>query len=233
MAQAAASIALQTTDPDATGMAGTPIEGLSSGLYLVIARGEDVSDYLQQAEDGTITTIANSEDWVYTYTPELVALPGTETFTTDNAQWIYDANTVLKPAQDVRYGDLEITKTLNRYETRDPATFVFTIDAYKNNELVYSNAVSLVFTEAGTQSVKIEGKIPNGAQVTVKEVYSGAVYNVVGSAEAVTVIDAQNGTQPVSFSNDYNSTDKRGGSIDNRFEFAEEHWSWSSDLKEQ
>lgn len=55
-------------------------QNVAAGLYLVIAHGSDLAqaDYVVK-DDATnnVTTIANSDIYVYTYTPELISLPTT------------------------------------------------------------------------------------------------------------------------------------------------------------
>lgn len=81
--------------------AGEKIEGLEAGLYLVIARGSEIADYVTKAVDETgsekLATIAWSDEYVYTYLPELISLPGKEavdgTINTANpGDWLYDAS---------------------------------------------------------------------------------------------------------------------------------------------
>ena len=56
----------------------------------------------------------------------------------------------LKPERSERYGSLEIVKTLQTYETKDPATCVLQVEATlgegESAQKVYSDVVSLSFT---------------------------------------------------------------------------------------
>ncbi|MEY8517085.1 DUF5979 domain-containing protein [Lachnospiraceae bacterium 29-84] len=237
MAQAAARVALDGKAPAVTGAAvNAPMKDLGCGLYLVIARGAELEDYkvTVKEEDGTeeLATIADSDTYTYTYAPALISLPGKEreegdpTTSADSGAWLYDMSVTLKPSQEVRYGSLEIVKTLQSYETKDPATFVFDIEAVKDGEVVYSNVASLSFTEAGQKHTLLEG-IPVGAVVTVREVYSGNAYEAVTNPEQTTTIVA-NEVASVSFTNDYNETNNGGGAVTNHFENDDENgWSWT------
>lgn len=222
--------------------AGEKIEGLSAGLYLVVARGPQITDYVTKVQDETgsekLATIAWSDEYVYTYLPELISLPGKAALedgtvnTANPGEWLYDASATLKPSQSPRFGSLEIVKTLTSYETSEPAEFVFQIEAYKDETktaVVYSNVVKLSFTAAGTQSTTLEGVIPVGSYVEVTEVYSGASYRLTGDATVSTVIPAAE-TVSVSFTNEYNSSGNHGGAVTNRFDYNQESgWGWTQE----
>lgn len=236
LSQKAAAIALNGK-PDIEGVpVDQPQTGLKSGLYLVIARGSDVPEegYVvrTKGEDGseTVTTLARTNEYVYSFLPELVSLPGKEAVdgnvaTSNPGDWIYDMEITLKPEQALRYGSLEIVKQLDTYETKDPATFVFQVEAVLGGQTVYSDVVSLTFTEPGQKSVLLD-RIPVSAQVKVTEVYSGAVYTPTTAAEQNTVIEA-NRTVQTAFTNDYDDTHKGGGSVTNRFTYAADQWGWT------
>lgn len=223
---------------------------LDWGLYLVIARGRDlteVEDYRTtvRQEDGTqaIATAAHSERYVYTYAPELVALPGrhavgedggTVNTTAGNGAWETDMRVTLKPMQSLRYGSLEIVKTLESYQynegsaNREPAGFVFQVEAELNGENVRSTVVSLSFTEAGRKSAVVD-RIPVGAVVTVTEVYSGATYHATSDTVQVSAPIEAAEIVSVGFSNDYSETNRGGGSVTNHFVYDEEAsgWNWT------
>lgn len=243
--QKAADIALRSgrETPVVRGAAsGAPIttanngSRLSSGLYLVVARGQGVEQYITEIQDETgamrLATVAYSQHSKYTFAPELVSLPGKEASadgslnTANPGDWVYDMSITLKPEKDNRYGSLEIVKTLLSYETSAPATFVFSIEAEgynEKNELVnvYSDVVTMVFTESGVQSVLID-KLPAGAVVTVTEVYSGACYVLTTDDRQISVISADT-VASVSFTNGYNNSPNKGGGITNKFAFTD-HW---------
>ena len=213
--------------------------GLKCGLYLLIARGTDIEDYWTtvnqqgdvEEEDAeaaeSIATIARSNKYVYTYSPEMISLPGKEGNTTaGNGEWLYNMTASLKPEQSVRYGSLEIVKTLLSYETKDPATFVFRVTGVLGEETVFDDMVSLTFTPediAGQKSVILEDRIPVGTVVTVTEEYSGGVYGQISVTPDPVTIEANN-IVSVPFTNDYNETDRGGGSVTNSFNQSETGW---------
>ncbi len=236
MAQGAAKAAKDGGVPAVTGAAvGQPMEGLKCGLYLVIARGSSLEEYWTSvtAEDGTeeVATIAASPAYTYTYMPTLVSLPSKEAEdgvinTAGPGEWLYQMDVTLKPSQALRHGSLEIVKTLQAYETKDPATFVFDVEAVLDGNVVYSNVVSITFTEAGQKKTILEG-IPVGAEVTVEEVYSGASYTLVSEGTQTATIVA-NEVASVAFTNDYDETNRGGGSVTNHFANSEEEgWGWT------
>lgn len=192
-------------------------EGLSTGMYLVEA---------QQVQ---------SPEYIYNFTPYLLALPDNYySDTNPDDSWFYDVTTGLKPEQEVRYGSIQINKTLDTYNaTLGGASFIFSIEGVKDGEVVYSDVVSLVFDGPGTKSVKIEN-IPAGTQVTVNEVYSGSSYQVVGNNVATGVISAEKPVQ-VSFTNTYDDRNNGGSSILNHFAYTAPEgtdpqkgtWSWT------
>lgn len=198
-AQPEKSISFQSTDAPEKRTA----DGLETGFYLVTA--EDVI----------------TEEFIYHFTPYLVALPGNGYAPpeTEEDSWEYEVTVGLKPGQEERYGDLEIVKTLRSYnETLGGASFIFEIKAVKNGQTVYSDVCSLVFDGPGRKSLKIEGKIPVKAEVTVTEVYSGASYEVSEgtSKEQHPVIEAEK-TAAAEFSNTYDHRLNGGSTIVNAF----------------
>ena len=245
LAAAAADVALKGEVPVAQVDDGVRIDNLDCGLYLMIARGKDVKDYTGTDEEGGLVTIARSGEYVYSFFPELVSLPSTQNLTgepgqeimTSDGTWLYDVSAVLKPAQAVRFGSLEIVKNLPVYDAAAPATFVFQVEAYTDetrSEVVYSNVASVSFTAAGSQSVLLEKVIPVGAYVEVTEVYSGTAYEVSGSGVQTAVIEAGS-TASVNFTNTYNGGGNNGGAIINHFSYApdpddpEKGWDWNQE----
>ena len=172
----------------------------------------------------------------YTFKYSLVSVPTSKYITStkvgedgsivaDNSAsdaWEYDVDIILKPEAKVRYGKLQINKTLNTFnESLGTASFVFEVEATKDDKLVFSNVYTLNFDSATTKSVVVE-KIPAGAVCKVKEVYSGASYTNV----AVPEIDNENGgitivadeTKEVDFVNDYDNRLIEGGlGVENHF----------------
>lgn len=188
--------------------------GLDTGLYLV-----DTPE--------VVTT-----NYTYTFTPYLVSLPTNNYYSSGNDDWIYnltDTNAIgLKPEEHARYGDLVINKTLENHNatTGKKATFVFQIKIkpLKSNK-TETRIESLDFEAAGESSVTIT-KIPAGAEVTVKEVYSGASYKLTSADDQRATIvatdrGATNTPASVSFTNDINNNMNGGYGVKNNFKLDE------------
>ncbi len=250
MAQSAARYALENADP-VTGGKGAPVYSpvgdLECGLYLLIARGNGIEDYTTEItqEDGAkdIATVAHSQEYTYTFAPELISLPSkqienadetVDNTTAGNGAWQYSMNVKLKPLQERRYGPLRIIKTLESYEMGDPATFIFHITA-KYNGKEYKDVVSITFTPEdveGQKSYLLEDKIPVGAEVIVEEVYHGGNdYEQVSISPAngtVTIAPADEANPDnvvsVEFTNRYKDTDHGSGSVTNEFNHTENGW---------
>lgn len=189
---------------------------LATGLYLV-----DTPE--------VVTT-----NYTYTFTPYLVSLLTNNYYSNGNDDWIYaltDTNAIgLKPEEHARYGDLVINKTLENHNatTGKKATFVFQIKIkpLKSNK-TETRIESLDFEAAGESSVTIT-KIPAGAEVTVKEVYSGASYKLTSADDQRATIvatdrGATNTNTPasVSFTNDINNNMNGGYGVKNNFKLDE------------
>lgn len=208
---------------------------LTAGLYLVIARGSDISanEYIKTLEDGSLATIARSATYEYAFEPELVALPTKEAVngvinTANPGDWIYNATIYLKAAREVRKSSMEIVKTLDTYETKDPASFVFRVEGTGPRTQTYSNVFSIVFDEPGTKKISIED-LPIGMEMTVTEIYSGNNYKLTSAATKTVTIAAEEVVQ-ATFENDYDDSYHGGGSIENRFTYNEggnnTGWTW-------
>lgn len=236
MAQAAAKVVLgagSTTELVKKGASiNTKVDTAGCGLYLLIARGSDMEDAKEymttvKTESGAenIATIANSKRYVYKFLPELISLPSKQVVdeagnpvntTAGNGDWIYNMGVTLKPERAPRFGSLEIVKGLTTYDQSTPAVFVFQVEAMLDGENVYSNVVTISFTEPGEQKVLIEKQIPVGARVTVTEVYSGASYEITSAQEQNATIDAVD-VASVTFTNDHSTTTHGGGGVNNHF----------------
>ena len=189
-------------------------DGLDTGLYLV-----DTPE--------VVTT-----NYTYTFTPYLVSLPTNNYYSSGNDDWIYaltDTNAIgLKPEEHARYGDLVINKTLANHNatTGKKATFVFQIDITPlKSDKTETRIESLDFEAAGNSSVTIT-KIPAGAKVTVKEVYSGASYKLTSANDQKTTIvatdrGATNTPASVSFTNDIDDNMNGGYGVRNNFKLDE------------
>ena len=188
---------------EGTGMAGN----LDTGMYLVEARQ------------------VQSPEYTYSFTPYLLSLPNNYYSSTGDDTWVYDVTTGLKPEQELRYGSIQINKTLDSYNaTLGETTFIFSVEAEKENsqgtmENVYSDVISQVFDGPRIKRIEV-GIIPAGAQVTVTEVYSGASYELTTTgSQTLTVIAEGEAGNPgtASFANTYNGENNGGSSIVNHF----------------
>lgn len=237
LAQQAAEIALDGGIPAvAEAEAGKPVRHLEAGLYLIIARGKDLEDYVTTVSDEDeierIATVAESWEYKYTYLPELVSLPGKPAdengglSTSNPGDWMYEVTINLKPSQSSRLNSIEIVKNLTGFNPGGPATFVFSVEATRNGWTVYSDVKSMVFTQAGTQSITIDN-LPIGADVTVTEIYSGASYSLETPGTQTMKVSAEE-VASVSFTNSPTTEIKTGGSITNSFSYDEEgDWIWT------
>lgn len=215
----------------------TVISSVEAGLYLIIARGSEVAEYVEEieTEDGSknLVTLAFSDEYKYMFLPELVSLPtkapdeNGEIRTSNEGDWLYEQVVTLKGERTVAYGGIEIEKTLLTYVEGYNADFVFEVEAYLGEKNVYSNVVSLNFTKPGKKSVLVD-KIPVGAEVIVTEVYSGASYKIVSDNSVKTVIVAGE-TAKAEFIND-SETGKKGGAITNHFTYDGSGWSWEQQV---
>ena len=188
--------------------------GLDTGLYLV-----DTPE--------VVTT-----NYTYTFTPYLISLPTNNYYSSGNDNWIYaltDTNAIgLKPEEHARYGDLVINKTLANHNatTGKKATFVFQIDITPlKSDKTETRIESLDFEAAGNSSVTIT-KIPAGAKVTVKEVYSGASYKLTSANDQKpTIVATDRGAKvepaSVSFTNDIEDNMNGGYGVRNNFKLDE------------
>ena len=190
---------------------------LDTGLYLV-----DTPE--------VVTT-----NYTYTFTPYLVSLPTNNYYSSGNDDWIYDliaTNAIgLKPEEHARYGDLVINKTLANHNatTGKKATFVFQIKIRPlKSDKIETRIESLDFEAAGNSSVTIT-KIPAGAAVTVKEVYSGASYKLTSANDQKAKIVATDrgakvdstSVSSVSFTNDIDNNMNGGYGVKNNFKLDE------------
>lgn len=243
-AQKAARIALGLESetgltPDKRGSkAGTKIEDLSAGLYLVIARSEELvetKDYVMpmysndDSETGEIGTSALSESKVYTFRPELISLPGLLTGEerpageTNSYAWNYDLSVNLKALQTERYGKLELKKTLQKYEASQKASFVFHVTAEQNGRVVYDNIFSVDLNGLGTKNVLDPLlELPAGAKVTVEQIYGTPGYELVSAKSQEVMIPGGN-TASLEFVSTYNKGQAGGGKvIKNQFTYVTE-----------
>lgn len=185
---------------------------METGLYLVLADSVSTKEY------------------TYNFTTGLLSLPDNTYFSTGQGkdEWIYDNIPVsLKPERTARSGELEIKKTLKNYNAKTGTpVFVFDVEVTKDGTAVYSNVVSLSFSDKGTQSIKITG-LPVGSRAVVTEIYSGASYTVESPA-TVTVDNIRAGeTAVAAFTNDYNNSLVYGTGVVNHFAYDGNGYSWT------
>ena len=221
LAKAAGAVAfgqLDTLTPAYTGMADEAISGLSAGLYVAIAHGDDITNYVQ-TEGETTLTVARSARYTYLYEPELVLLPARKE---GRSVWQYSLTVTLKPERAQRSGGVEVVKTLSTLTVGEKATFVFRVAVDDRPARVYA----LDFSEAGRASFRLE-ELPAGASVTVTEVYSGASFRLTTPQEQ-TVTVAGDEVATVSFTNEYVPSDRTGYGILNRFVYAADGWQWNN-----
>ena len=115
-----------------------------------------------------------------------------------------------------KVGDLEIIKSLSRWENSEEATFMFLVEGELDGELVYSNSATITVSGA-TSSSAVLHNIPEDTVVTVTEVNSGAHYTLTSEDPQTTTIIADK-TVGVSFTNDYIPYDNGGHGLTNVFE---------------
>jgi len=197
-----------------TGTFGQKIENMDAGLYLVLARGTeltDKNDYFKEleAETGTETettsklcTVMEAGEYIYYFTPVLVAVPSTnvktdESMKTSDADWKFNLDVYLKPTEKPFKGKLKITKEVEVLEDREdntqvqtvtPMTAVFRITGWKSEQDMKDGKPS-VYSNVASITIPngtpvILDNIPIGTYVEVKEIYTGAGYKLT-SAEKV------------------------------------------------
>lgn len=199
------------------------IEPIFEGELLV------VGGHLALAERGLYlvvpTDTAKTRLWEYTFSPILLPVPAV-----DEGAWLYDVPVTMKPERESRLTDFVIEKQLDTYNADlGPTTFVFEVTATVDGAQVYSNVVTLTFSSGGLETATVEG-IPVGADVTVREVYSGASYEAKDPIE-LTINDlplpAEDGTLArVGFENDYTGGTSSDAGVENVFVFNGTGWAY-------
>lgn len=226
---------------------------LSSGVYLIVARGSGLEEYWDSVEeDGEtkIVTYAESDKYKFSFTPAIISLPTKNALTDDSGNqtigtaaeygdWIYDSSMYMKAEIEPLYGSIQITKQIDQFNGDEELTFVFEITAdgeFERGEAYhYSTVASVAFNQAnGTTATVTVDHIRAGAVVQVREVYDGLRYH----AESMdwqgpeTVTADSDGATPVTFTfTNYFDNDKSGGhGIQNHFVFGrlpgetQDHW---------
>lgn len=219
---------------------------VEKGLYLLVARssieGATVVKSVAQADasgEGTtaetkLATYTLIDSYLYTFTPQLVCVPTTESKSSLTEDWVYAQEIVLKMTMAPATGSIVIDKTLTGYyDGAENATFVFQVDTYYPDEtkLYASEVYGMTFTAAGSQSVTVNG-LPIGATVKVSEVYSGVNYTrKVDTPEVITLTVAEGDAQHASFTNERTTNRSGGGGVTNYFVYQAQEdgslgWSW-------
>lgn len=232
LSQSAAKTALQDTPkqrPTASGKAGTAFSNLQMGLYLVVPHNTGDEDYLKtiatlDGEERLVTRV-QTEEHSHTFLPELVALPSQFA----QGDWRFSVEVNLKPEMDTGFGSVEIIKTLKSYEASSPATFVFEIKGTKDGKEVYSGVTALTFTSSGQRTVLVE-RIPVGATIEVREIYSGAGYKLVNSGVPDSNLLKADEILSFTFENEYDGSGQSGYGIRNHFTYdgTANQWQWST-----
>ncbi len=140
--------------------------------------------------------------------------------TSDNTKNILEVKNVYTP----NFGDLKINKTLELFDkTAGETTFVFSVIAKVGETTVYDNVVSLNYTatDPATKSIEIKGKIPVGATVEVKEIYTSGSYEVVGSDTVSDITIVKGEAAEANFTNTYNDNINQGYGILNEYTTAD------------
>lgn len=228
-------------DSVAASETGAVFSNLETGVYLLIARGDEMTseEYVKilsnKTEDGTVerlSSIARSRGYEYYFAPQLLVLPSIS----EDGVIQMDGTAVLKSERKMRYGSLEIRKTLKEYEVKEgktpkPVDFVFHAVGRIDGEVVYDAYDKISFTGdgIGDQTVRMDW-IPAGAEVTVTEVYSGASYQLSVPGDRKAVIEAGQ-IASVEFENEYDGRQTNGHGIKNQFVYDAEtgSWKWYSD----
>ena len=207
---------------------------LTPGIYLAVVRPKNVEDpaeYMLSMSVGNgerrqSVTRVESDEFLYTFLPELVELPAFDADETNP----YHRTISVKPERTARFGKLEIVKTLKGFGGTDPQVFLFDVSAMLGGRSVYSDTVTLRFRAEGEKKAVIE-HIPIGATVTVKEIYSGASCVLTSAAEQTAQISLSENAQ-VHFTNEYREQELVGGAIVNHFEYVEPYgWEWTQQLE--
>ena len=233
--------------PSSTNVDKITASGLPAGMYLMVPHGTIAAVpeiTAKRGDTGYVKTIttgegtaaltlyrtrAFSEDYEYTFKPQLVTVPGKEIKTgegssatsvpkyykTDEGTWTNTVPVVVKVERESRYGDLKIVKTLTTFAGPDPASFVFKITW--GNEERYAE---ITFEADGTKEYTLLKEIPVGTSVTVTEVHTGRQYTGAPTGDTtvtIVALDAQDAPATVGFTNDHSGPGGGYGAV-NRFD---------------
>lgn len=238
VSDAAAKIIANATTPIEPSLvsedAYAPLADVPAGLYLLVAYSPDAVEdgkiLTGPNEEGAYVSTAFSDSKVYTFSPQLIALPTKQADdngvinTANPGDWItgttaYPITITLKFDWEDRKGSINIHKLVSTFEQNNQGvgsnevTFVFKIDGYKSRaeyyesqvpgstiKPTYSNVVHMMFNAAGEQVLEVSD-IPMSLYLVVTEIYTGASYEIVGN----TNIDEGYPKDPMD--DEYNKTD--------------------------
>ena len=196
-------------------------EGISVGIITSSVQTVDKTYYMKETKAAENYVLPENAVWKLYIEATSKEVKSTLEAVGDDAKniSIFDKNapTHVKAITNKKApGKLRIVKTLKTFvEAQGTASFVFEV-SYQDAGKKYSNVYSYDFNDAGTQKA-IEIELPADVEVTVKEIYSGACYKVVGSDTAKKTI-LPNETVEVKFVNDYDGRTNHGSiSITNVF----------------
>lgn len=208
-------------------------KALDHGMYLVIAHGADLTaaQYIGRKE-GHLVTMAYNQGYAYSFLPELISLPirgndgnapqGIFSTAQSAGDWQYAVTATLKAEETVQMHGLTIEKDFGTLPAGTVITgkdgCIYQIDAYLNGQPVYNKVVAISYTGSQYNSITLANVIPEGADVTVTEVYDGASFDITSeAAREQNVTLGTDGVYRVSFTNSYNETSNGGGIVVNTF----------------
>lgn len=191
---------------------------------------KEAPDYYYEGDDGSqIVTVATSGGYVYTYLPELISLPARvdeggyvlggsfSTADTENA-WESTVTATLKSEQSKELTSLRIIKEFNNVSDDDVVKedgFVFRYEVWQDEIFLFSDVETIYYGKSNTcETMK---KIPVGATVKVKEIYSGAAFRP-GMTEEMEA-NIEDGVYVITFNNTYTGNNTGGNVINNRFTY--------------
>lgn len=212
---------------------------IAPGLYLMVARGAGTTtadyDKYYNEEDGT--THAATSNFIYTYQPQLIFLPTTrdvidenteQPIMTSDGEWFEATTIFMKPTREQAFGDLLLIKRVPNFDATREGTFIYQVDVIAVPDTYdgpwFSSTVTFKFDEAGEKEYILADTLPVGATVRVTEVYDGANHKQSSPGEKyqdVVILPKTDPNYPasVTFVNDYENTDKAGGSITNKMSY--------------
>ena len=217
-------------------------ENLTPDAVIVVDRTKQMASGSVDIEGGAGIYLYKPVDisdgrYSYTFTPYIVFAPTSTFIQTGSGDdtWEYESTFSLKSEETPLYGSLDITKTLDTFNTSLGATsFVYKVDAIRDEEVVFSNVYAIDFYGPGTQTRTIHN-IPADSDVTVTEVYTGASYQVVGDITKnahIVADEVEEVRAEVTFENDYDYRLNVGGiSAENIFEEVDGEAVWRGTME--